>query len=159
MSLSMIAAVVLALGGIAFALARSRAMLFKPAGGERLHSRPNYHGAHMLLWVALPALFFLAAWSFIAPRLVTEAVLSAPSASQLPPAGIERDAVLAEMRGLADGSIEASFNPAAEQLAPVYREAAGHYAMLGGIAAALLAFAGGGYAWTRLHRNYRARNR
>ena len=159
MPMSIMVLLIFALGAAAFVAARSRANQFKPAAGQRLHSRPNYHGAHMLLWVALPALLFLAIWSFVSPRLVTQAVLDTPAAAQLPPAGIERDAVLAEMRGLVDGSIEASFNPAAEQLAPVYRSAADHYAMLGGIAAALLALAGGGYAWTRLHRDFRARNR
>ena len=158
MSLSMIAAMVLALGAIAFAVGRSRATLFKAAGGERLHSRPNYHGAHMMLWVALPALIFLAMWSFVAPKLVIQSVLATPVAAQLPAPGIERDAVLAEMRGLIDGSVEASFNPAAEQLAPVYKAAADHYTMLGGIAAGLLAIAGAAYAWTRLHRDFRARN-
>jgi len=159
MPLSIVAAFILALGAAAFVAGRSRMQLVRPTAGDRLHSRPNYHGAHMLLWVALPALLFLLIWSFVTPRLVTQAVLSAPAATQLPSAGIERDAVLAEMRGLVDGSVEASFNPAAEQLAPVYRKAADHYALLGGIAAGLIALAGGGYAWTRLQRDFRARNR
>jgi phosphate transport system permease protein len=159
MSLSMIAVFVLALGAIAFAAARSKAQLFKPVGNERLHSRPNYHGAHVFLWVALPALIFLAMWSFVAPRLVNQAILASPAAKELPAAGIERDAVLNEIRDLANGTLEASFNPAAEQLAPVYHEASSHYSMLGAIAAALLALAGGGFAWTRLHREFRARNR
>ena len=159
MSLSMIALLVLALGAIAFAVARSRAKQFRPVGGERLHSRPNYHASHMLLWVVIPAMIFLAVWAFVSPRLVTQAVLQAPAASQLPAAGIERDAVLTEMKGLIDGSVEASFNPAAEQLAPIYKAANDHYMMIGGICAALLALAGAGYAWTRLQRDFRARNR
>lgn len=159
MSFTMIAVMVLALGAVAFALGRGRANRFAPVTGERLHSRPNYHGAHMLLWVILPALLFLVAWTFVQPNLVTQAVLSAPAASQLPPPGIERDAVLTEVRGLVDGSVEASFNPAAEQLAPVYRAAHDQYGLLGGIIAGLLALAGGGYAFTRLRRDFRARNR
>ena len=159
MPLSMIAVIVLALGAIAFAAARSKARLFKPVGTERLHSRPNYHAAHMLLWVVVPALIFVAMWSFVAPRLINQSILTSPAASELPPPGIERDAVLNEIRDLATGKLEVSFNPAAEQLAPVYRDARDHYTILGGIAAALLAFAGGGYAWTRLRREFRARNR
>ena len=159
MSLTMIAVMVLALGAVAFSLARTRAKRFAPAAGERLHSRPNYHGAHMLLWVILPALIFLVAWSFIAPHLVTQAVLSTPAAVELPAAGIERDAVLTEVRGLVDGSVEASFNPVAEQLVPVYRSASERFTLLGGIAAGLMALAGGGYAFTRLRREFRARNR
>ena len=159
MSFTMIAVMVLVLGAVAFSLGRTRAKRFVPAAGERLHSRPNYHGAHMLLWVILPALIFLVAWSFIAPNLVTQAVLSTPVAAELPAAGIERDAVLAEVRGLVDGSVEASFNPVAEQLAPVYRSASEHFTLLGGIAAGLMALAGGGYAFTRLRREFRARNR
>jgi len=159
MSLSMIALLVLALGAVAFLAARGRANLFKPEGRERLHSRPNYHAAHVMLWVVLPALIFLAMWSYVTPRLVVGAMLDSPAASQLPPAGIERDAVLSEARGLADGSIEGSFNPAAEQLAPVYREQRDRYTLLGAIAAALLALAGGGFAWTKLRKDFRARNR
>ena len=159
MSLTMIALVVLALGAVAFSAARSRAKLFRPVGSERLHSRPNYHAAHVLLWVILPAMVFLALWSLIAPRLVTQAVLDTPAAAQLPPPGIERDAVLTEIKGLVNGTVEASFNPAAEQLAPVYKAASNHYTMLGAIAAALLALAGGGYAWTKLRPDFRARNR
>ena len=159
MSLTLIALVVLALGAMAFMVARSRAKLFRPVGTERLHSRPNYHAAHVLLWVVLPAMIFLAAWALVAPGLINQAVLDTPAASQLPPAGIERDAVLTEMKGLVNGTVEASFNPAAEQLAPVYRAASNHYTMLGAIAAALLVLAGGGYAWTRLNKDFRARNR
>ena len=159
MSLPIFTLMILALGVIAFSTARSRAKLFRVPAGERLHSRPNYHGAHMMLWVVLPAISFLAAWALVAPRLVTQAVLATPAAAQLPPPGIERDAVLTEMKGLVDGSVEASFNPAAEQLAPVYKQAADRYLLIGGIAAALMALAGGVYGWTRLKRDFRARNR
>jgi len=159
MSTPIIALIVLALGAIAFLVGRMRAAGLQPATGQRLHSRPNYHGAHMFLWVVIPAMVFLLGWSFVAPQFVDRAVLEAPAAQQLPPPGIDRDAVLREMRGLADGSVEASFNPTAEQLVPVYEAAARHYALIGCIIAVLLAIAGAGFAVTRLKWQFRARNR
>jgi len=159
MSTPIIALIVLALGAIAFLVGRTRASALQPAMGQRLHSRPNYHGAHMFLWVVIPAMIFLVAWSFVAPQFINRTVLEAPAARQLPPSGIDRDAVLREISGLADGSVDASFNPAAEQLVPVYKTAVQHYAVIGCIIAFLLAIAGAGFAVTRLKWQFRARNR
>ncbi|SDC87219.1 phosphate ABC transporter membrane protein 1, PhoT family [Sphingomonas sp. YR710] len=160
MSSSAILVLVLGLGVIAWFTARARAMAFAvPASGARPHSRPNYHGWYVALWVLVPACLFLAIWSFAAPGLVLHDVLQAPAAAGLPAEPMERASVLAEVRGLADGSVAAGFNPASEQLAPVYKAASQRYMWIGLGLAVLLAVAGGAFAFFRLKPDFRARTR
>ncbi|MDB5719097.1 MAG: phosphate transporter permease, partial [Sphingomonas bacterium] len=102
---------ILGLGGVAWATARAKASSFAVAGGGRPHSRPNYHGWYVALWAIVPALIFLAVWSSLAPGLVMGAALESPAASALPAFGMERSAILAEVRGLAEGSVTTPFNP------------------------------------------------
>jgi phosphate transport system permease protein len=169
MSSTAILLVVLGLGAIAWFTARAKAVAFAAPGAtpgatgssaaQRPHSRPNYHGWYVALWVLLPAFLFLIIWSFASPSLVMQDVLSAPAASQLPADPMERGAVIGEMRGIADGTMEAGFNPAAEELAPVYRASAQRYSWIGLGLAALLAVAGGAFAFFRLTPDFRARTR
>ena len=44
----------------------------------------------------IPALIFVVAWSFIAPQLVANSVLSSPAAANLPEFGFLRDTMLNE---------------------------------------------------------------
>ena len=84
MSSSAILVLVLGLGAIAWFTARARAMAFAvPGHGPRPHSRPNYHGWYVALWVLIPACLFLLIWSFAAPGLVMHDVLQAPAAAGL----------------------------------------------------------------------------
>lgn len=159
MSITTLFLLLLGFGVIAFFTGRARAKMMQPVSGSRPHSRPNYHGWYVVLWAIVPAVLFLAVWSVISPGLVTQAILSDPLAAQLPPPGMERDAVLAEMQGLADGSLQAAFNPLAEQLLFVYRAASEHYALIAAIVTALLAFVGGAFAFTRVRADFRARTR
>ncbi|RVT94152.1 phosphate ABC transporter permease subunit PstC [Sphingomonas crocodyli] len=146
---------IIALGVVAWALARGKAAAF--AGGPRPHSRPGHHGWYVALWAGVPALIFLIAWSVSMPGLVSSETLSAPAAAQLPADPMERSAVMAEVRGLASGEMAAGFHPASEQLAPVYRSATTRYGWIGFGIAALLGLAGGAYAWFRLTPSFRAR--
>ncbi|MEQ9661776.1 MAG: phosphate ABC transporter permease subunit PstC [Parasphingopyxis sp.] len=159
--MSMLALFVLILGlaAIGWFSARVRVASLSRASGTRAHSLPGYHGWYVALWLALPALIFLAIWSSVAPGLVEQTVLGSPAAEVLPPAGIERNAIMGEARALADGSLQAAFNPEAEQLVPAYREASGFYGVIGIVAAVLLAFAGGAFAFLRVRPDFRARNR
>lgn len=159
MGLTALFLLLLGFGVIAFFTGRARARLLQPVGGVRPHSRPNYHGWHVALWAVVPALIFLGVWSFVSPTLTVQAVLSDPAAAQLPPPGIDRNAVLNEMYGLANGSIEAAFNPLAEQLLPVYQAAQRFYGLLATVASILLAFAGGAFAFTKVRSDFRARTR
>ena len=159
MSSSALFLLLLGFGVIAFFTGRARAQMLKPVAAPRPHSRPNYHGWYVALWAIIPAAIFLVIWSIVSPNLVTQSLLSNPLAAQLPTPGMERDAVLNEMYGLASGAIEASFNPLADQLLPIYRAADGYYAMIGTGLTVLLAFAGGAFAFLRLNGDFRARTR
>ncbi|PTQ12870.1 phosphate ABC transporter permease subunit PstC [Sphingomonas oleivorans] len=150
---------VLGLGLVAWFTARAKAGGFATPGAPRPHSRPNYHGWYVTLWAVIPALIFLAVWSGVQPGLVIDATLKSPAAAQLPPPGMERAAILSEVRGLAEGTIEAAFNPLSDTLLPAYKQARLHYGLIGAVLTVILAFAGGAYAFTRLKPDFRARNR
>jgi len=159
MSLSALFLLLFGFGVIAFFTGRARAQLLAPRSAQRPHSRPNYHGWYVALWAFIPATVFLTIWSVVSPGLVLQSVLSSPLAAQLPPPGMERDAVINEMQGLASGSIEGAFNPLSEQLLPIYQSTHQYFAMIAIIVTALLAFAGAAFAYTRIKTDFRARTR
>jgi phosphate transport system permease protein len=141
-----------AVGGIAFNRARQL------RAGGRLHSLPVYHGIHAALWVVVPALLVLAAWSPMQTRLVDQAVLSSPEGKALPDFEMQRDSILDEARQIAHHEIEAGFNPESTALAPRVAEAEGRYASIGGIAAILIALGAAGVLLLRKRdREFRAR--
>jgi phosphate transport system permease protein len=149
---------ILGLGGIAWASARARAQAF--AGGPaRPHSLPNYHGWYVALWAVVPALIFLAIWGNLSAGFVHQTVMASPEAASLPTFDMQRNAILAEARGLARGQLTAVFNPQSRALAPVYASAFQFYSLIGLAIAALIAFAGGGWAYTRVSPSFRARTR
>jgi phosphate transport system permease protein len=147
------------LGLIAWLSARARAVALGKGSGPRLHSVPSYHGWYVALWALVPALLFLAIWQFVAPGLVTDTVLASPAASALPADAMGRSAILEEARALATGELAGAFNPQSESLAPAFASAGRFYGWIGTALALLLAFAGGAFAWTRLKRDFRARNK
>jgi phosphate transport system permease protein len=159
MSFTALLLLLLGFGIVAFFTGRARAGLLQPVAGQRPHSRPNYHGWYVALWAIVPAVIFLVIWSIVSPGLVMQSVLADPAATQLPSAGMDRDAVLNEMYGLASGALDTAFNPLAEQLLPVYKSADRFYALIATVAAVLLAFAGGAFAYTRIKSEFRARTR
>ena len=141
-----------AVGGIAFNKARQL------RAGGRLHSLPVYHGIHAALWVVVPALLVLAAWSPMQTRLVDQAVLSSPEGKALPDLEMQRDSILDEARQIAHHQIETGFNPESTALAPRVAEAEGRYALIGGIAAILIALGATGVLLLRKRdREFRAR--
>ncbi len=150
---------ILGLGVLGWMAARARARAFPSAGGQRPHSLPVYHGWYVALWAVIPALLFLAVWAQIAPLLVVDRVLASPEAGNLPAMDMQRAAILNEARGLATGAITAAFQPQARLLAPVFASAIAFYNLIGLAVAALIAFAGGGWAFTRLSPHFRARTR
>ena len=141
-----------AVGGIAFNRARQL------RAGGRLHSLPVYHGIHAALWVVVPSLLVLAAWSPMQTRLVDQAVLSSPEGKALPDFEMQRDSILDEARQIAHHEIETGFNPESTSLAPRVAEAEGRYASIGGIAAILIALGAAGILLLRKRdREFRAR--
>jgi phosphate transport system permease protein len=147
------------LGGVAWLSARAKASALAGVGGPRLHSVPSYHGWYVALWAVVPALLFLLVWQIVSPALVTDAVLGTPAASSLPADPMGRQSILDEARSVASGELAGAFNPAAEALAPAYREAGSRYALIGAVLAVILAFAGGLFAFTRVRSDFRARTK
>ena len=62
MSYSAILAVLLVLTAIGFYLGRGRARAVADGGRTRLHSLPSYYGAHVAIWIALPAFLLFLFW-------------------------------------------------------------------------------------------------
>ncbi|HYI40660.1 MAG TPA: phosphate ABC transporter permease subunit PstC [Allosphingosinicella sp.] len=155
-------AIVIAILGLAvlgWLSARARAMAFAAPGAPRLHSLPGYHGWYVAIWAALPALLFLLLWVPLSDRLVMDSVLGSPAASNLPPFEMQRNAILRETRELAEGLRQSSFHPEARDLALVYGSALSRYRLIGTVAALLLVFAGGAFAYSRVGPAFRARTR
>jgi len=141
-----------AVGGTAFI----RAKRLRSDG--RLHSLPVYHAVHAAIWVLLPPLLILAAWTPMQTRMVDQAVLESPEGRSLPDDAMRRGAILSEARQIARGEMEAGFNPESSALAPRMKEAESRYSGLGGIAAVLAAIAAAGYVVLRRRgREFRAR--
>jgi phosphate transport system permease protein len=150
---------IIGLGLVAWISGRAKAGRFLVDGKNRPHSLPNYHGWYVALWAILPALLFAATWSIVSPQLVTSAVLADPAAKALPSLAMDRDSVLAEAAGLADGSLESAFNPDAEALAKPYKVAQQRYGLIGMVATLLLVFAGATFGFSRITQTFRARIR
>ncbi|QPQ55226.1 phosphate ABC transporter permease subunit PstC [Allosphingosinicella flava] len=159
MSLIAIALMILGLGLVAWLTARARASALARTDAGRLHSLPSYHGWYVALWAIVPALLFLAVWSSFSGGLVTQAVLDSPAAVGLPAEPMQRGAILAEARGVAEGTVPGAFNPMSNALAPAYKDAIFQYGLIGAGAALLLAFAGGAFAFTRVSPHFRARTK
>jgi phosphate transport system permease protein len=150
---------ILGLALLGWLSARARAMAFAVPGGPRLHSLPGYHGWYVAIWAAVPALLFLLLWVPLSDRLVMDAVLGSPAAANLPPFEMQRIAILREARELGEGLRQSSFYPEARDLAPIYGSALSRYRLIGTVAALLLAFAGGAFAYSRIGPAFRARTR
>ncbi len=150
---------ILGLGLVGWLSARARAAMLASRSGERLHSLPGYHGWYVALWLVLPAALFLALWSNMSPALVTNEVLATKTATDLPPPGFERAAILGEARSVATGQKPAATNPAAGPFVQPYRDAIRKYQTIGIAATLALMLAGGAFAFTRVRPQFRARTR
>jgi phosphate transport system permease protein len=120
-------------------------------------SRPEYHAAHLALWIIVPALIGWIVWSAIAPGLVDAALMGMPVAQQLPASDFERASLLAEAHALASNPDAGSFYPLAQELAAPIRELHARYDLIGAAVVAILAFAGGAWGFSRLRADYPAR--
>ncbi|KTF67398.1 phosphate ABC transporter permease subunit PstC [Sphingomonas sp. HT-1] len=150
--------VILGLGLIGWLTARARAARFDRGGRKRLHSLPAQHGWYAAAWTVLPPLLFLAIWSAISPGMVRQTILQSPAAAQLSDFAFERDSVLAQARAVAEDPYAGDVDPLARQLAPLVGATRSRYAWIGTAVAALLAFAGGAFALTRIRPDFRARS-
>lgn len=156
------AALLLLIGGLAligWLAGRARSALLAGRTGTRLHSRPQYHGWYVALWLFAPAAIFLAVWSSMSPALITNAVLASPEAQSLPAFGLERGAMLSDARAVAQGKQAAVRIAEAAPLVKPYTDATHRFAWIGIAAMLALALAGGLYAFTRIKPDFRARTR
>ncbi len=150
---------ILGLALIGWLAGRARSALVAGRAGTKLHSRPQYHGWYVALWLFAPAAIFLAVWSSVSPAMITNQVLATPAAEALPAFGFERSAILSDARDVAQGRQDAVRLPAAAPLVQPYADATQHYAWIGIAAMLALALAGGLYAFTRIRPDFRARSR
>ena len=156
----MIVAIVVALAAIGWIVARARATRLQVVAGRlATNSRPTQHGWYVALWTAIPALTFLAVWANVMPGLVTGSVLASPAAQALPADDFSRGAILAEAQAIALGNQAAAFNPQATALVEPFRTAHNRYSGYGAALAAILAFACGAYAFSRVRPSFTARRR
>ncbi|TCM17349.1 phosphate ABC transporter membrane protein 1 (PhoT family) [Novosphingobium sp. PhB165] len=149
---------VLGLGLVGWFAARGRARLLHTGRGS-LQSMPVYHGWHMLLWILVPALIAWGAWMAIMPGLVDGAVMADPAAAQLPADSMSRASILAEAKALADNPGQAAFNPLSQSLSEPVRAAHQRFGLIGAVLVLIVAFAGGGWAFTKVRANFPARSR
>ncbi|HVM21789.1 MAG TPA: phosphate ABC transporter permease subunit PstC [Sphingomicrobium sp.] len=132
-----------------------RARRLRAAGP--LHSLPTYHGAHVALWAAIPALLLMAAWAPMQSRIVDQTVLSSPEGQALPQSDMQRGAILSEAREIARGQRDQGFNPESATIAPRIREAETRYSTLAALAAVLAAIAAAAIAVRKSVPEFRAR--
>lgn len=152
--------IALGLGLLGWLAGRAKAWSFQTGeAGVRTASRPVYHAWYVALWVVLPVLLFVIAWTAIAPKLVLQSVLASPAALELPVFGFERDAFIGEARAVALGQAPGVFNDEAEPLIAPFREAFGYYNTVGIIVTVLIALAGGALAFLRLRPQFGARTK
>lgn len=150
---------ILGLALIGWLAGRARSAMLAGRTGTKLHSRPQYHGWYVALWLFAPAAIFLAVWTSVSPALITNEVLTSEAAKDLPAFGFERGAILSDARGVAQGRQAAVRLPAAAPLVRPYAEATREYAWIGIAAMLALGLAGGLYAFTRIRPDFRARTR
>ncbi|MXP46754.1 phosphate ABC transporter permease subunit PstC [Altererythrobacter luteolus] len=160
MSPAILLLLVIGLGLAGWLAARARAWAFRSkAESGRLAALPSYHGWYVALWIAIPAVLFIAIWSFVSPQLIDQAVIASPAASELPEFGFQRDALLREAKSVATGSSPAVFNEQAAALVDPYRDAISRYGLLGGLATLVIAFLGGAWSFLKVKPDFRARTR
>ena len=71
-----IAATLLVLLGLAYQVGLTRSRAVADASGQRLHSRPTYHGIRVALWVVIPAALVLGLWALFGPGVADSFVRS-----------------------------------------------------------------------------------
>jgi phosphate transport system permease protein len=160
MSPAILFLLVLGMGLAGWLAARGRAYGFRHSAPERrLGALPGQYGWYVALWIAVPAMAFTVAWSFIEPRLLSQAVLSSPAAADLPAFGLLRETLLDEAKAAATGAAHSVFHPQARGLIEPYREALGRMNAIGLGTTLMLAFVGGAWSFLRVKPDFGARSR
>lgn len=104
MNTTIVAGLLLVLLGLAYQLGWSKSRALATAEGQRVHSRPQYHGTLVALWTLIPALLVLAVWAFFSPGVThwyTVSQLPADLVSSLDQLGLNTQ--LNRIRDIASG--------------------------------------------------------
>ncbi|WP_184076824.1 phosphate ABC transporter permease subunit PstC [Sphingobium subterraneum] len=150
---------------VASFLGRRKAQAIGRASGgggdprSRMPALPGHYGAFLALCTGGPAFVMACIWPTISDTFVMRAVLASPVAKTLPAAEIDREAIIGEARGLADGTIEAAFNPASYELVKPITAAIQHFNLIGFILTLVLVLAGFAAGYLCIRRDFRARDR
>ncbi|WP_159980251.1 MULTISPECIES: phosphate ABC transporter permease subunit PstC [unclassified Novosphingobium] len=147
---------VFGLGLVGWFAARGRARLLYTGRGS-MHSMPAYHGWHMALWILVPALIAWGVWSAIMPGLIESTVFANPVAASLPTDPMTLGAVVAEAHNLASDPSAVAFHAESQVLVEPIRAAQFRFGLIGALLVVVVAVAGGGYGFTRIRADFRAR--
>ncbi len=151
----------MALALFGYWLGRRRGLALRRGTAIRIgtvHSLPVYHGLYVALVALLPALLVLAAWAVAGEAVIADRVIAAAPAASRPVSEIDRGAFMNDVRGLANGTLDAAFNPAATGVVPLYRTTRDGFELATGAVAAVLMAIGGAWAYSRLRPDFRARS-
>ncbi len=108
---------VFVVAAIAYAMAHQRATALSSAAGQRLHSRPQYHGLRSALWVLIAGWGALIVLTVAGEALITR-VLMARISDALPDEGpLQWNLVLSDARSLADGAVSSGTDALRERIA------------------------------------------
>jgi phosphate transport system permease protein len=177
---------IVVIGIIAYFLVRARSVAIVGGDARKLHSRPQYFGAHAAIWAILPATLFLLVASEIGADLVERSVRGSLPAAELTKTANEQNVVYgmvktisagyerlnAQERAAADADLTtlkaalgAKGLPLAQDPKPFMVEAAKMLSAetatmkwMVGIASILISLAGAAYSYTRVSAVFRARN-
>lgn len=103
MNALLIAAVLLVLMGLAYTQGFSRSKALVSADGRRLHSRPQYHGTLLVLWVLVPVILIFGLWAMFGPGVSRAFILAQLPADVLALEGSALDSAIARIRAIASG--------------------------------------------------------
>jgi len=146
------------LAAIGFTAGRARAFVASDATRGRLHSLPNYHGWFVAIWSVGPALALLIAYGILGDRAADKLLLSGLDADTLALPHERLRLFIQDVRQIAFGGISSQITEAHQLAARDLRAIDARSKW--GIAVAVIALAGGGFAWARARISpvFRARN-
>jgi phosphate transport system permease protein len=148
---------------IAYKAGRGRAI--RTAGGPNgikdLHSLPAYYGYYVAIWVGLPALLLLLAWTGLQERAVTALMLEGLPPHMTADLSDGRLGLLVnDIRNLAVGNITSgTVTPEVQAAADAYRRWQGIATAAKWALVLAVSLAGLTHAWRHLSPSFRARNR
>ncbi len=144
-------------GGAIFFAGRYRALGLVGGRVRVLHSKPDYHGAYLLIWSLLPAIIVNLVWLLAARYAVNGLVGIQMGADFFALGGNERLAVLRAAAGVVSGAGFGQVTPMIERAADLYGATAQLSGWLLWVFSLGLALFGLYWGWTRIEAQLRAR--